>query len=86
MIHFEPITDYSSRILYNGRMIGTLELLANTIYLIEIDYFEFQIPSKQKCLVKGIIKRVHASNEKRKYKEIKRMVNFKPYNEYKILE
>jgi hypothetical protein len=86
MIHFKQITKYQSNILSNGQQIGTLELLANTTYLIEIDYFEFQLPVKEKRLVKGIIKRVHASNEKRKYKEIKRMVNFKPYNEYKTLE
>jgi hypothetical protein len=86
MIHFKQITKYQSNILSNGQQIGTLELLANTIYLIEIDYFEFQLPVKEKRLVKGIIKRVHATNEKRKYKEIKRMVNFKPYNEYKIKE
>jgi hypothetical protein len=86
MIHFKQITKYQSNILSNGQQIGTLELLANTIYLIEIDYFEFQLPVKDKRLVKGIIKRVHSSNEKRKYKEIKRMVNLKPYNEYKTLE
>jgi hypothetical protein len=86
LIHFKQITKYQSNILSNGQQIGTLELLANTIYLIEIDYFEFQLPVEDKRLVKGIIKRVHASNEKRKYKEIKRMVNFKPYNEYKTLE
>jgi hypothetical protein len=86
MIHFKQITKYQSNILSNGQQIGTLELLANTIYLIEIDYFEFQLPVEEKRLVKGIIKRVHASNESRKYKEIKRMVNFKPYNEYKTLE
>jgi hypothetical protein len=86
MIHFKQITKYQSNILSNGQQIGTLELLANTIYLIEIDYFEFQLPVKEKRLVKGIIKRVHARNEKIKYKEIKRMVNFKPYNEYKIKE
>ena len=86
MIHFEQITKYQSNILSNGKQIGTLELLANTIYLIEIDYFEFQLPVEDKRLVKGVIKRVNARNEKRKYKEIKRMVNFKPYNEYKTLE
>ena len=86
MIHFKQITKYQSNILSNGQQIGTLELLANTIYLIEIDYFEFQLPVKEKRFVKGIIERVHARNEKRKYKEIKRMVNFKPYNEYKTLE
>ena len=86
MIHFQQITKYQSNILSNGQQIGTLELLANTIYLIEIDYFEFQLPVEDKRLVKGVIKRVNARNEKRKYKEVKRMVNFKPYNEYKTLE
>jgi hypothetical protein len=86
MIHFKQITKYQSNILSNGQQIGTLELLANKYYLIEIDYIPFHLPVKYKRLVKGIIKRVHASNESRKYKEVKRMVNFKPYNEYKTLE
>ena len=83
MIHFKPITDYSSRILSNGKTIGTLELLANTYYLIEIDYFEFQLPVKDKRLVKGMIERVYAKGKAREFRSMKRMRNI---NEFKIKE
>jgi len=85
-IHFNKITKYQSDILSNGSQIGTLELLGNEWYIIEIDYFSFPVSVDKKHLVKGLIERVHAGIEKRKYKEIKRAVNFKPYNEFKILE
>ena len=82
MIHFKQITKYQSNILSNGKQIGTLELLANTIYLIEIDYFEFQLPVKEKRLVKGVIKRVNAKIKAREYRSMKRM---KLHNQFKTL-
>ena len=64
MIHFNKITDYQSDILGNGKKIGTLELLANKYYIIEIDYFSFPIPVKDKRLIHGIIERVYKSGLK----------------------
>ena len=64
MIYFEKITDYQSDILGNGKKIGTLELLANKYYIIEIDYFSFPIPVKDKRLIHGIIERVYKSGLK----------------------
>ena len=64
MLHFNKITDYQSDILGNGKKIGTLELLANKYYIIEIDYFSFPIPVKDKRLIHGIIERVYKSGLK----------------------
>ena len=64
MIYFEKITDYQSDILGNGKKIGTLELLANKYYIIEIDYFSFPVPVKDKRLIHGIIERVYKSGLK----------------------
>ena len=64
MIHFNKITDYQSDILGNGKKIGTLELLANKYYVIEIDYFSFPVPVKDKRLIHGIIERVYKSGLK----------------------
>ena len=64
MIHFNKITDYQSDILGNGKKIGTLELLANKYYIIEIDYFSFPVPVKDKRLIHGIIERVYKSGLK----------------------
>ena len=64
MIYFNKITDYQSDILGNGKKIGTLELLANKYYIIEIDYFSFPIPVKDKRLIYGIIERVYKSGLK----------------------
>ena len=64
MIYFNKITDYQSEIISNGKIIGTLELLANKYYIIEIDYFSFPIPVKDKRLIKGIIERVYKSGLK----------------------
>ena len=86
MIHFNKITKYQSDILSNGSQIGTLELFANKYYLIEINYYNFHLPIKDKRFVKRMIENVHADNEKKKYKQIKRMVNFKPYSEFKIMQ
>ena len=64
MIHFNKITDYKSEIITNGKIIGTLELFANKYYIIEIDYFSFPIPVKDKRLIHGIIERVYKSGLK----------------------
>ena len=77
MIHFNKITDYQSDILGNGKKIGTLELLANKYYIIEIDYFSFPIPVKDKRLIHGIIERVYKSGlkyEARKRKLTQRFI------------
>ena len=64
MLHFNKITDYQSEIIINGKIIGTLELLANKYYIIEIDYFSFPVPVKDKRLIHGIIERVYKSGLK----------------------
>ena len=64
MIHFNKITDYKSEIITNGKIIGTLELFANKYYIIEIDYFSFPVPIKDKRLIHGIIERVYKSGLK----------------------
>ena len=77
MIHFNKITDYQSDILGNGKKIGTLELLANKYYIIEIDYFSFPVPVKDKRLIHGIIERVYKSGlkyEARKRKLTQRFI------------
>ena len=77
MINFNKITDYQSDILGNGKKIGTLELLANKYYIIEIDYFSFPIPVKDKRLIHGIIERVYKSGlkyEARKRKLTQRFI------------
>jgi len=83
MIHFKKLTDYQSEILSNGSVIGTLELLANEYYIIEIDYFEFPVKIEDKRLVKGIIEKVYARIKARDFRGLKRMRRF---NECKILE
>ena len=64
MIYFNKITDYQSEIITNGKIIGMLELFANKYYIIEIDYFSFPIPIKDKRLIHGIIERVYKSGLK----------------------
>tara|TARA_R110000803_G_scaffold106557_4_gene174644 strand:+ start:315 stop:581 length:267 start_codon:yes stop_codon:yes gene_type:complete len=64
MIYFEKITQLESDIISNGKKIGTLDLVPNSYYLVEIDYVPFQIPVKDKRLVKGIIERVYKSGLK----------------------
>ena len=64
MIYFNKITDYQSEIITNGKIIGMLELFANKYYIIEIDYFSFPIPVKDKRLIHGIIERVYKSGLK----------------------
>ena len=64
MIHFNKITELESDIISNGKIIGTLELFANKYYIIEIDYFSFPIPVKEKRLIHGIIERVYKSGLK----------------------
>ena len=83
MIHFNKITKYQSDILSNGSQIGTLELLGNEWYIIEIDYFSFPVSVDKKHLVKGLIERVHAKIRARDIRSLNRMREF---NEFKILE
>ena len=64
MIYFNKITEKTSEIITNGKIIGTLELFANKYYIIEIDYFSFPIPVKDKRLIHGIIERVYKSGLK----------------------
>ena len=70
MIHFNKITELESDIISNGKKVGTLDLVTNSYYLVEIDYVPFQIPVKDKRLVKGIIERVY--NNILKYEARKR--------------
>ena len=60
MIYFNKITDYQSEILSDGKIIGTLEKLANEYYIIEIDYFEFPVKLENKHLIKGLIEKVYS--------------------------
>ena len=64
MINFNKITELESDIISNGKKVGTLDLVPNSYYLVEIDYVPFQIPVKDKRLVKGIIERVYNNNLK----------------------
>ena len=64
MINFNKITELESDIISNGKKVGTLDLVPNSYYLVEIDYVPFQIPVKDKRLVKGIIERVYKSGLK----------------------
>lgn len=70
MIHFNKITELESDIISNGEKVGTLDLVPNSYYLVEIDYVPFQIPVKDKRLVKGIIEKVY--NNSLKYEARKR--------------
>lgn len=83
MIYFKKLTDYQSEILSDGKMIGTLERLANEYYIIEIDYFEFPVKIEDKRLVKGIIEKVYARIKARDFRSMKRLRRF---NECKILD
>lgn len=70
MIYFNKITELESDIISNGKKVGTLDLVPNSYYLVEIDYVPFQIPVKDKRLVKGIIEKVY--NNSLKYEARKR--------------
>ena len=85
MIYFQKITEYQSeiRLKFDGRMIGTLEKLANVHYLIEIDYFSFVLPVKQKAIVKGVIENVYKAGKAREFRARKKL---RPYKDFKILE
>jgi hypothetical protein len=83
MIHFNKITDYQSEILNNGETIGTLDLLGNEWYVVEIGYFSFPVEVKNKRLVKGLIERVYA---KLRARDIRSLNKMRPHNEFKILE
>jgi hypothetical protein len=76
MIYFKQITDYQSEILSDGSVIGTLELLANEYYIIEIDYFEFPVKIEDKRLVKGIIEKVYAKLLSRRMRECRQFREF----------
>ncbi len=83
MIHFNKLTDYQSEILSDGKIIGTLEKLANEYYIIEIDYFEFPVKIEDKRLIKGLIEKVYAKIKARQFRSMKKL---RPHNQFKILE
>ena len=85
MIYFKKVTPYQGeiRLKRNGRTIGTVEILANAYYLIEVDYFSFEIPVKYKKNVKYIIEHVYKEGIAREYRGRKPL---RPYKDFKILE
>lgn len=83
MIYFNKITETVSDIKSNGATIGTLSRLADTHYHIEIDYFDFVLPVKDKRLVKGVIEKTYAKITARRIREMKPLRRFK---EFKIKE
>jgi len=82
-VYFNKLTDYQSEILSNGRVIGTLERLANEYYIIEIDYFEFPVRIEDKRLIKGLIEKVYSRVKARDYRATRKLRKF---NECKILD
>ena len=82
MIYFNKLTDYQSEILSDGKIIGTLEKLANEYYIIEIDYFEFPVKLENKNLIKGLIEKVYSKVRARDFRSMKKL---KPYSHFKTL-
>ena len=83
MIYFNKLTPYQSDILSNGKVIGVIERLGETTYLIEINYFAFTMPVEQRKLVKGVIERVYKRNLARESRERKPL---REYKQFKIKE
>ena len=81
-VYFNKLTPYQSDILSNGKVIGVIERLAETHYLIEINYFAFTMPVEQRKLVKGVIERVYKRNLSREFRERKPL---REYKQFKIL-
>lgn len=82
MIYFNKLTDYQSEILSDGKIIGTLEKLANEYYIIEIDYFEFSVKLENKHLIKGLIEKVYSKVRARDFRSMKKL---RPYSQFKTL-
>jgi hypothetical protein len=82
MIYFNKLTDYQSEILSDGKIIGTLEKLANEYYIIEIDYFEFPVKIENKRLIKGLIEKVYS---KVRARDLRSMKKLRPYAQFKTL-
>ena len=82
MIYFNKLTDYQSEILSDGKIIGTLEKLANEYYIIEIDYFEFPVKLENKNLIKGLIEKVYSKVRARDFRSMKKL---RPYSQFKTL-
>ncbi len=82
MIYFNKLTDYQSEILSDGKIIGTLEKLANEYYIIEIDYFEFPVKIENKHLIKGLIEKVYS---KVRARDLRSMKKLRPHAQFKTL-
>jgi len=90
MIYFDKITENQSDIflIHNSQKIGTLDLIGNTWYIIEVNYVPHEIHVKYKRFVKGMIISAYKSDALKKEKTKRRMERLKehPYNSYKIIE
>ncbi len=82
MIYFNKLTDYQSEILSDGKVIGTLEKLANEYYIIEIDYFDFPVKIENTHLIKGLIEKVYSKVRARDFRSMKKL---RPYSQFKTL-